>query len=88
MTKPKKLYPVATNIIMPAAREMSAVQKKFPGARYQDVRVKPIGEFRPPRKGEWYLSGAKPEGYVALNDLSTSYHIGELVRIRTVEVEV
>ncbi len=33
------------------------------------------GEFRPPRKGEWYISGAIPAAYRAPNDLSTSYHI-------------
>lgn len=32
-------------------------------------------EFRPPRKGEFYISGAIPEVYRALNDLSTAYHI-------------
>lgn len=35
----------------------------------------PTGEFRAPRKGEWYLSGAIPEAYRAPNDLSTPYHI-------------
>lgn len=33
------------------------------------------GELRPPRRGEWYLSGAIPEAYLARNDLSTSYRI-------------
>lgn len=28
---------------------------------------------RPPRKGEWYLSGAIPMAYKAPNDLSTSF---------------
>lgn len=32
-------------------------------------------EKRPPRKGEWYLSGAIPTAYRAPNDLSTSYII-------------
>ncbi len=35
-------------------------------------------ENRPPRKGEWYLSGSIPEAYRAPNDLSTSYLICEL----------
>lgn len=34
-----------------------------------------IGEFRPPRAGEFYLSGARPCAYRAHNDLSTAYHI-------------
>ena len=33
------------------------------------------GEFRPPRKGEWYLSGAIPAAYKAPNDLTTAYRI-------------
>jgi hypothetical protein len=40
-----------------------------------------IGEFRPPKKGEYYLSGAIPMAYKAPNDLSTSYHICKLARI-------
>lgn len=37
------------------------------------------GEFRPPRKGEWYISGAIPEAYDAKADLSCSYWIARLV---------
>lgn len=36
------------------------------------------GEVRPPKRGEWYLSGAIVEGYKAPNDLSTPYHIAKL----------
>lgn len=36
------------------------------------------GEFRPPKAGEWFLSGALPEGYRANNDLSTKYKIIKL----------
>jgi len=33
-------------------------------------------DFRDPRKGEWFLSGAKPGAYKAPNDLTgMSYHI-------------
>jgi len=34
---------------------------------------------RPPKKGEWYLSGAIPAAYKAPNDLSTEYLIAEIV---------
>lgn len=34
---------------------------------------------RPPRKGEYYLSGAVPFAYIAPNDLSTPYLIVERV---------
>lgn len=33
------------------------------------------GEFRCPRKGERYLSGAIPAAYRAPNDLGTPFHI-------------
>jgi hypothetical protein len=42
------------------------------------------GEKRPPKKGEWYLSGSIIEAYRAFDDLSTSYHIAKLVKTRTV----
>lgn len=45
-------------------------------------RIKYTGEKRPPKRGEWYISGAIAEGYLAPNDLSHPYHIGVLVRIR------
>lgn len=37
------------------------------------------GEKRPPRKGEYYLSGAIVAAYRAENDLSTEYYIAELI---------
>lgn len=49
-----------------------------------DFRVLATGEFRPPRKGEWYLSGAIIESYQAKANLLQPYHIGRLVRGKTV----
>lgn len=37
------------------------------------------GEKRPPRAGEFYLSGAIVSAYRAKNDLTTAYHIARLV---------
>ena len=34
---------------------------------------------RPPKKGEYYLSGAKPAAYMAPVDLAVEYHILEVV---------
>ena len=34
-----------------------------------DIRYKATGEYRSPRKGEYYLSGAEIQAYKALNDL-------------------
>jgi hypothetical protein len=33
------------------------------------------GEYRPPRAGEYYLSGAVPTAYRAPNDLSDHFYI-------------
>lgn len=56
-------------------------QKRLPaGWDHRAARVRATAEKRPPRAGEWYLSGAVIEGYRAPNDLSTAFRIGELVR--------
>lgn len=39
------------------------------------------GEYRPPKKGEWYLSGAIIEAYRALDDLTQSQFIATIVRV-------
>ena len=36
-------------------------------------------EFRTPRAGEWYLSGALPTAWRAPNDLTQEFHILRLV---------
>ena len=43
----------------------------------QGGRAVKTSEFRPPKKGELFLSGAKPLVYVAPNDLSIPYRIME-----------
>lgn len=40
--------------------------------------VRWMGEKRPPRKGEFFISGANPSGYYAANDLTAEHAIGEL----------
>ena len=47
------------------------------------VMARYAGEKRPPKKGEWYLSGAVVTAYRAPNDLSTEYHIAKLVVVET-----
>jgi hypothetical protein len=51
--------------------------------RYKHVGMaaQPVGERRPPKAGEWYLSGAIPEAYRAPTDLSVPFHIVRLVSI-------
>ena len=51
------------------------------------IRGKTTGEFRKPKKGEWYLSGAIPEAYCAPGDLSCEYNILRLVVIEKTIIE-
>lgn len=46
---------------------------------HQSVRYRWNGEKRPPRKGEFYLSGSRIVAYRAGGDLSYAYHIAEPV---------
>jgi len=43
------------------------------GVMFQKHYFYEVVEYRRPKKGEWYLSGAIPKGYQAPNDLSQEY---------------
>lgn len=57
---------------------------------FQDKNLRAVAtdEFRPPRKGEFYLSGAEIEAYRAPRDLSTLYRIAHIVLIKMVNLEI
>lgn len=61
----------------------------FPLASYHagKMMIEYTGEKRPPKRGEWFLSGAIVEGYQAMHDMTTSYHIGVLVETETITVK-
>jgi hypothetical protein len=53
--------------------------RKFPLPHPNQNRfVVATGEFRPPKAGEWFLSGAVVEGYRTVVDLDAPYHIAKL----------
>jgi hypothetical protein len=83
--KEPKLYPVAD---MP--RYAEAMKLGFKDSMYAKMKCRVVrtGEYREPKKGEWFLSGAIPEGYRAANDLPSKYHICRLVRVETKHVIV
>jgi len=57
-------------------REGYAPRGTYPnGERPDGRRFIRVGEFRTPRKGDWYLSGAIPAAYMARANLTTPYHI-------------
>lgn len=68
----KKYYPLAD---APNERELRDLQVED----RVGIRAVPTGEMRPPKAGEWFLSGAIVEGYRASNDISAPYHIAKLV---------
>lgn len=45
------------------------------------VRAVATGEFRSPRKGEWFLSDSYIEAYRADNDLTAPYNIAKLAYV-------
>ncbi len=53
------------------------------GLKNNKIKAIKTGEFREPKKGEWYLSGAIVEAYRAPNNLSTKFHIAKLVLTET-----
>lgn len=53
--------------------------------RHVQYMAKWTGEKRPPREGEWFLSGCPVDAYRARVDLFTPYHIAQVVQVeRTV----
>lgn len=67
-----KYFPLADN---PGPEDLAALNL----ADSVGVRATATGEFREPRKGEWFLSGSYIEAYRAENDLPAPYHIARLV---------
>lgn len=72
------LWKMKKGILFPLA---GFFPKNIPVKLRKDIRCQSTGEFREPKKGEWFISGAIPEAYQAPNDLSTKYWIGTLVRV-------
>lgn len=53
-----------------------------------ELGVSLTGEYRRPRKGEWYVSGAIPEAYRALHDLSEEHRIARLIHVAPLSITV
>jgi hypothetical protein len=82
-----EFYPVMDSVPYEQRKGLGLSNTAYPlhslGTAVKGVSAQWTGEKRPPRKGEWYLSGAIIEAYLAPNDLSTPYHIARLVRTKT-----
>lgn len=59
------------------------------GGRYC-IMALASGEFRPPKKGEWFLSGAEIQAYRAQNDFpeGADFHIAHLHRVEEEKVKI
>lgn len=68
MSQTNETYPVFIRDLLPSHRIMRVMW-----------RARKTGEFRAPKKDEWYLSGATVEAYRARNNLTQEYYIAELV---------
>lgn len=75
-------YPAADYVPGARLRSRSFLLFSMPD---DSVRFQWTGEKRPPRKGEWYLSGALLAAYHANADLSTPYHIARAVKLERFE---
>lgn len=67
-----ELYPVADGEKLP------------PGFDPKATMVRWDGEWRCPRAGDWFLSGAVVEAYRATSDMDRGYAVGRLVKGRMV----
>lgn len=65
---------------------MPAPKGLYPSEFYgrAKFRYRATGEFRPPKKGEFYLSGAIITAYRAPNDLSSPFWIAVPVNVNMV----
>lgn len=51
-----------------------------------NIKAVTTGEFRHPKAGEWYISGAIPQAYCAKSSIHTMmFHIAKLVRTKTIQ---
>jgi hypothetical protein len=52
-----------------------------------NIKAVKINEFRAPKAGEWYISGAIPQAYIAHSDYDPKdkYAIVKLVRTKTIQ---
>lgn len=65
-----KYYPLGDRVPIVGASEQ------------RNYRARYAGEFRAPKKDEWFISGAIPQAYRAYNDMTTPYYIARIVKVK------
>jgi hypothetical protein len=82
-----KLYPIVDFIPTSDLRKWGLVKGNLSFSEISKIALKlracDSGEFRNPKKGEYFLSGAIVEAYRANKDLLTPYHIAKIVSVET-----
>lgn len=81
-------YPLGDPLTSEECRRWGVRSKMFLGVHDCNVMAVWTGEKRPPKKGEWYLSGAIIDAYRAPNDLGTPHCIARLVKVEKQTVQV
>jgi hypothetical protein len=82
-------YPLADGPPTAEIRSLFARAPAEPLTAWHHCQVRAVatGERRPPRRDEWYLSGAIVEAYQAPHDLCEPYLIARLVRVDSLKFE-
>ena len=83
--KKVKVFPLGDT---PRRHELQALGIVFAQLNRENVRAICTAEYRPPKAGEWYLSGNPATAYTVNNDLSYPYHIARLVKTTRKYLEV
>ena len=77
-----KLYPLADRVPEEIREQLDPSRRNF---LESSLRARWNGEFRAPKKGEWYLSGAIIAAYRARADfIDLKYHLAEIVETELV----
>jgi hypothetical protein len=79
-----KIYPLASEGSVVHYVRMPYATRRALSGKLKDIRAVRTGEHRPPKAGEWFLSGNPIEAYFSFDDLSSSYPIAKLVLIKEV----
>jgi hypothetical protein len=76
---PKNLGPYVLGDRIPESEARRLRMDHIPAfTRKFKARARWTGEYRAPRKGEWYISGSRPVAYRAPNDLETEFFIAQI----------
>lgn len=85
--KPTKtdLYPIVDRQPLMQLLQANGAAPRENWRATSDYKARWTGENRPPRKGEWYLSGSYIECYQARQDFTSHYPIAEICEVEEVK---